>query len=110
MPMVSTNLPLPRSTPAAEELVATAALLPASLATFRASVEPAWIEDALRSTGRALADGRGASPRKRAGTIVRIGISLTPTYVAPCLRSASWTVGLPFAIRSSGMPLPLPTA
>lgn len=36
-----------------EELAATAELIPASLATFRASIDPAWIEEALLTTGTA---------------------------------------------------------
>ena len=37
----------------AEELGATAAAVPAGLQAFRASIDPAWIEEALQSTGTA---------------------------------------------------------
>ena len=37
----------------AEELAVTAELIPASLARFRTSIDPAWIEEALLSTGTA---------------------------------------------------------
>src|SRR5688572_100449 len=36
-----------------EELSATAELIPAGLATFRASIDPTWIEEALLATGTA---------------------------------------------------------